>query len=160
MERTGTLPSPFPGVLFPFWFTPNITPSFQSSCHDFSSTPRTRRHAIITIFSRWTRCWKYTDTAEEEKKNHHTGVALEHQIFGWTRTRFDNQRNLKCRRMSYSCVRRAVKNVSEKDIFETPDMGIVKKGRKPKTSEFMAQLVKDHLTQNRTATLSSAKQHN
>ena len=61
--------------------------------------------------------------------------------------------------LSYSCVRRAVKNVSEMDIFETPDMGIVKKGRKPKTSETMAQIVKDHLTQNRTATLSSAKQH-
>ena len=59
--------------------------------------------------------------------------------------------------LSYSCVRRSVKNVTEIDILETPDMVIVKKGRKPKTSESMVQIVKDHLTQNRTATLSSAK---
>ena len=60
--------------------------------------------------------------------------------------------------LSYSCVRRAVKMMSETDICERPDFGIVKKGRKPKTTPEMAQLVKDHLTQTRTATLSSAQQ--
>ena len=60
--------------------------------------------------------------------------------------------------LSYSCVRRAVKNMTENDFGETPDFGIVKKGRKAKTSEHAAQIVKDHLTGSTTATLVSAKQ--
>ena len=61
--------------------------------------------------------------------------------------------------LSYSCVKEAVKRVRENDLDELPDFGIVKKGRKPKTTPEMSRMVKDHLTGSRTATLSSAKKH-
>ena len=61
--------------------------------------------------------------------------------------------------LSYSCVREAIKKITENGLDELPDFGIVKKGRKTKTTPEMSQMVKAHLTGSRTATLLSAKQH-
>ena len=61
--------------------------------------------------------------------------------------------------LSYSCVKNVVKKSHESEASEIWEFAIEKKGRKEKITGEMAQLVKAHLTESRTSSLSTAKQH-
>ena len=61
--------------------------------------------------------------------------------------------------LSYSCVKSVMKKIGEMDDEELQEFEVVKLGRKVKATPEMARMVKDHLTQSRMATLSTAKRH-
>ena len=60
--------------------------------------------------------------------------------------------------LSYSCVKATMKKIHEREEMGLDAFEEVKKGRKAKTTPEMAQMVKAHLTESRTATLSTARQ--